>query len=446
MKHLIYLLTLIVITSSLKAQTVPVETIAKTPKAVMDDFMDQRFGMFIHWGPVTLRGTEIGWSRGKGVSTADYDSLYKEFNPVLFSADRWVKTAKDAGMKYLTITSKHHDGFCLWPTAYSDYNIMHSSYKRDIVGELAEACKKYDIKFCVYFTVLNWHDPNYPIHIPSSKEVDPNADMNKFVRTMKNQLQEIVTKYDPYMIWFDGNWESPWKNEYAMEVYTLLKKLNPNLIINNRLKGIDSLKGTANDHAQLTPGTIGDYATPEQKIGELNMTDPWETCMTICNQWAWKPNDAMKTVKECIQTLAKTSGGNGNLLFNVGPMMDGRIEERQVIRLKEMGDWLKIYGESIYGTKGGPFKPNEVFAATRKGNKLYVHVFERKSAALTLPALANVKAVKAYLLKGDKINYSQNAGGAITLQLPEELPDSNDSVIVLELNTNTENIPVVLEF
>lgn len=424
-------------TSNDQVQAAGIDPALKTPKAVLDDFMDQRFGMFIHWGPVTLRGTEIGWSRGTDVAVQEYDNLYKEFNPVLFNAETWVKTAKDAGMKYLTITAKHHDGFCLWPTKFSDYNIMNSPYKKDIVGALAKACKKYDIKFCVYFTVLDWHDPNYPVPVPGAKTLNPNADMTKFVATMKNQLQEIVTQYQPYMLWFDGNWESPWKNEYGAELYTFLKKLDPKVIINNR---IGASQGS--DHPNLSPSILGDYATPEQKIGDLNMNNPWETCMTICNQWAWKPNDQMKTIKTCIQTLAKTSGGNGNLLFNVGPMLDGRIEQRQIDRLKEMGDWLKIYGESIYGTKGGPFKPNEVFAATRKGNKLYIHVFERKTADLILPALPGVKVNKAYLLKGGSISQRQDNNGVITLQLPAQLPNADDSVIVLELNTNAENLAI----
>lgn len=423
----------------LKAQSSSIDPSIKTSKAVMDDFMDQRFGMFIHWGPVTLRGTEIGWSRGTSVPVEDYDNLYKEFNPVLFDADAWVKTSKDAGMKYLTIISKHHDGFCLWPTKFSDYNIMNSPYKKDILGELASSCKKYDIKFCVYFTVLDWHDPNYPIHLPSyppSPDIDPKANMDKFVVTMKNELKEIVTRYHPYMLWFDGNWESPWKKEYAADIYAYLKKLDPNVVINNRL-------GANDDHSKLTAETIGDFATPEQKIGEFNLNIPWETCMTLCTQWAWKPNDTMKTLKQCIQTLSKTAGGNGNLLFNVGPMPDGRMEQRQVKRLKEMGNWLKIYGESIYGTKGGPFKPNEIFAATRSGNKIYIHVFEKKSNTLTLPALKNVTVKQAYLLRGDKIDYNQDAGGTVTLQLPGQLPDTNDSVIVLELTTNAETIPVI---
>ncbi|QNK63476.1 alpha-L-fucosidase [Pedobacter sp. PAMC26386] len=435
MKILYNLFFFLALSVQLYAQKSIIDPAIKTTKVVMDDFMDQRFGMFIHWGPVALRGTEIGWSRGVTVPTAEYDNLYKEFNPVLFDADKWAKTAKDAGMKYITITSKHHDGFCLWPTAYSTYNIMNSPYKKDIIAELANACKKYDMKFCIYFTVLDWHDPNYPMHISTAKEQDPKADMNKFVLTMKNQLTEIISKYHPYMLWFDGNWESPWKNEYGVDIYTLLKKLDPNVIISNRL-------GANDKHTELSPAIIGDFATPEQKIGELNMNIPWETCMTIADQWSWKPNDKMKTLKQCIQTIAKTAGGNGNLLFNVGPMLDGRIEERQITRLKEMGDWLKVYGESIYGTKGGPFKPNEIFAATRKGNKLYLHVFERKTADLILPSLSGARIKKAYFIKGGQIKYTQKRKWAITIQLPKVLPDSINSVIVLELDTNAEKLPV----
>src|SRR5882762_4678833 len=140
---------------------VTAQTVTKIPGKSMKEFMDKRFGMFIHWGPVTLRGEEIGWSRGKEIPANEYDNLYKEFNPVLFNADAWVKTAKDAGMKYLTITAKHHDGFCLWPTKVSSYNIGNSPFKRDLVGELAQACRRQGITFCVYFTVLDWHDPNY---------------------------------------------------------------------------------------------------------------------------------------------------------------------------------------------------------------------------------------------------------------------------------------------
>jgi alpha-L-fucosidase len=441
MKHFFNLMLLLFFVVPARSQTTLKINDIQTPKAVIADFMDQRFGMFIHWGPVTLRGTEIGWSRGNEVPIEDYDQLYKEFDPRLFNADKWAQTAKDAGMKYLTITAKHHDGFCLWPTAYSDYNIMNSPFKRDVVGELAAACKKYDIKFCVYFTVLDWHDPNYAAQ-PGSN-VKP--DMGKFVTTMKNQLTEIIQNYHPYMLWFDGNWESQWNNGYANEVFAHIKKLSPNVIVNNRLKSPPKGSAMGSDHPILIPGTVGDYATPEQKTGKLNIIDPWETCMTIANHWSWMPNDKLKSLKQCIQTLASTSGGNGNLLFNVGPMPDGRIEARQVTRLKEMGDWLKLYGESIYGTKGGPYAPTDVFATTRKNNVLYVHVFQRKSAELLLGGLKGFKVLKASFIKGSKVAFQQNdAKGEVVLQLPDALPESSDAVIKLELDKNAELIPIVI--
>lgn len=422
----------------IKAQELGAEI--KTSKAVMDDFMDKRFGMFIHWGPVTLRGTEIGWSRSNEVPAEDYDNLYKEFSPVLFNADEWAKTAKDAGMKYLTITAKHHDGFCLWPSAYTEYDIMASPYKKDIVGELAKACKKYGIKFCIYFTILDWHDKNYPLHNNENKVPDPNADMDKFRLTMKNQLKELVVNYDPYMIWFDGQWESPWTDAMGADIYKYLKGLKKDLIINNRLgKEMSGVNKDVVDYSKM----IGDYDTPEQKIGNINMDFPWESCITLCKQWSWKPNDKMKSLKECIQTLVKTAGGNGNLLFNVGPMMDGRIEGRQTERLREMGTWLAKYGTTIYGTKGGPFKPNNTYAVTRKGNLIYLHIFERNADKLILPVLADAKIKKAYFFNGEGVSFAQNMDFGVLINLPKVLPDALSSVIVLELDKNAEQLPII---
>ena len=437
MRYLFSLLLLGALVSSISAQT-NTQQVLETPKAAVADFMDQRFGMFIHWGPVALKGTEIGWSRGNEVPAPEYDLLYKKFDAPLFDADKWVQTAKNAGMKYLTITAKHHDGFCLWPTASSDYNVMNAPLKRDVVGELAKACKKYKIKFCVYFTVLDWHDPNYTQQA-GADGAKVKTDMRQFVNTMKNQLQEIIQKYQPYMLWFDGNWEGQWTNDYGKEVFEHIKKLSPNVVVNNRLQR----RHEGEEHSNLIPGSVGDYATPEQNIGALNMTTPWETCMTIATQWAWKPNDKVKSLKECIQTLARTSAGNGNLLFNVGPMADGTIEPLQVTRLQEMGKWLKVYGESIYGTKGGPFKPGETLATTRKGNVLYVHVFKNQNNALQLSGLTGYKILKAAFLKGKSLTFKQNTTGGLTINLPDVLPDENDTVIKLELDKNAELIPII---
>lgn len=396
---------------------------AFTQGTAMEDFMSKRFGMFIHFGPVTLRGTEIGWSRGREVPLEEYDTLYKEFNPVLFNADTWVKAAKDAGMKYLVITAKHHDGFCLWPTAVSHYHVGNSPFKRDIVGELAQACRRQGITFCVYFTVLDWHDPDYPVKSPHDTSLNVKGDMGRFVMTMKKELKEIVTRYHPFMLWFDGYWDKCWTVEDGKEIYRYLKALDPRLIINNRLG-----KGGALSDTQ----SVGDFLTPEQTIGKLNMKEPWESCITICNQWAWKPNDQMKTLKQCIQTLERTAGGNGNLLLNVGPMMDGRMEARQITRLKEMGDWLKKYGESIYDTKGGPYPPNDLFVATRKGKKIYVHLLEKKTGVLDLPFLSGIRVLKVHFMRGDDLAFTQDPQTCISIRLPDILPDPISSVIVLE--------------
>jgi len=396
---------------------------AFTQGTAMEDFMSKRFGMFIHFGPVTLRGTEIGWSRGREVPLEEYDTLYKEFNPVLFNADTWVKAAKDAGMKYLVITAKHHDGFCLWPTAVSHYHVGNSPFKRDIVGELAQACRRQGITFCVYFTVLDWHDPDYPVKSPHDTSLNVKGDMGRFVMTMKKELKEIVTRYHPFMLWFDGYWDKCWTIEDGKEIYHYLKTLDPRLIINNRLG-----KGGALSDTQ----SVGDFLTPEQTIGKLNMKEPWESCITICNQWAWKPNDQMKTLKQCIQTLERTAGGNGNLLLNVGPMMDGRMEARQITRLKEMGDWLKKYGESIYDTKGGPYPPNDLFVATRKGKKIYVHLLEKKTGVLDLPFLSGIRVLKVHFMRGDDLAFTQDPQTCISIRLPDILPDPISSVIVLE--------------
>lgn len=408
-------------------------------KSTLAQWQKDRFGMFIHWGPVALRGTEIGWSRGHQVPITEYDNLYKEFNPVLFDADSWAKTAKDAGMKYLVITSKHHDGFCLWPTAFSEYNIMASPYKKDILSELARACKKAGIKFCIYYTILDWHDSNYPIH-NDGKQPDPNADMNKFIATIKSELKEIITKYDPYLLWFDGQWESAWTDGMGSDLYKYLKGLKKDLIVNNRLgKEMSGVDSKTVDFKKM----IGDYDTPEQKIGEFNLDFPWESCITICQQWSWKPNDKMKSLKECLNTLIRTASGNGNLLLNVGPMFDGRMEQRQINRLKEIGEWLSKYGESIYETKGGPYTPNCNYSATRKGNKIYLHLYAPNGKELLVPSLPGVKIIQSSIMNGPDVQMKQ-INEQYQFTLPATLPDSISNVLILTLDKPAMELPAII--
>jgi alpha-L-fucosidase len=422
----------LMVSMNVNGQTVPANI--KTPDAILQDFMNKRFGMFIHWGPATLRGGDISWSRNREVAQTDYDSLYKEFDPVLFNADAWVKAASDAGMKYLTITAKHHDGFCLWPSKYTTHTIANTPYKKDIVKQLNDACKKYGIKFCIYYTVLDWYDANYPLHNDGNKTPDPKADMGKFVQYMKNQLKELITSYHPYMLWFDGNWETPWTQDMAVDIYTYIKKLDAKVIINNRL-------GKAT-HKEMTPQTVGDYATPEQEIGKINMKDPWESCITIGTQWSWKPNDKMKSTAECIRILSRTAGGNGNLLLNFSPMPDGRLEARQVERLEEIGSWMKKNGAAIYGTKGGPYKPDSLFSSTRKGNKIFLHLYANNNGQLEIPSVPGRKVMKTYFLNKGTVRYKEDAG-KIILSWDGTMPDAACSIIVVELDQLVEDVPLI---
>jgi alpha-L-fucosidase len=321
----------------------------------------------------------------------------------------------------------------LWPSAYTNYNISKTPFNRDVVGELATACKQYGIKFCIYYTVLDWHHPDYPLHNDGNKIPDSNADMPRFVLYMKNQLKELINNYHPYMLWFDGYWETPWTQEMAVDMYTYIKKLDPSVIINNRLG--------KTDHRWITSETVGDYATPEQEIGKINMKDPWESCITLCHQWAWKPNDDMKSLSRCITTLSRTAAGNGNLLLNVGPMPDGRMEQRQIQRLKEMGDWLKINGEAIYGTKGGPYKPDSIFSSTRKGQKLFLHLYASNNGSLTIPAVPGKKIQKAYFLGGTAVGFKEE-GNKFEFTWTGNMPNAICSILVLEMDGNMETVPL----
>jgi len=396
--------------------------------ARMQWWREGRFGMFVHWGPVSLRGTEIGWSRGKQVPREQYDQLYKQFNPTKFDAEEWIEVAKDAGMKYLVITSKHHDGFCLWPSEYTDYHIGNTPFKRDVLKELSEACKENGVQFCTYHSICDWHHPDYPLDSPGGSTEKSTHNMPRYYQYLKHQSKEIIDNYGPLgIMWFDGEWEKPWTREYGNKLYDYLMKIQPTLIINNRVsKGRHGMAGTT----KQSHLNSGDYDTPEQRVGGFNRERPWETCMTICRQWAWKPDDQMKSARECIQTLLRTVGGDGNLLFNVGPMPDGQIEPRQVERLKEMGAWLEKYGDGVYATRGGPFKPGKWGASTCKDDKVYLYVMNwRSDGKLMLPAIAQ-KIISYRTLDSGQVSVKQGEG-SIEIYLPSS--DRDEIATVIEL-------------
>ena len=363
-----------------------------------------RFGMFIHWGPVSQKGTEIGWSRGAEIREGEYDSLYRTFNPVKFDADEWVSVAKNAGMRYIVLVSKHHDGFCEWDTRYTPYNIMKTPFARDVIGELSTACRRQGLAFGLYYSILDWHHPDYPLGSPGGKSKKPSPDMDRYNRYLKDQLRELVTRYGPFFtFWFDGQWEDPWTYERGADLYRYVRDLQPGILASNRVgRPRKGPEGTVSE-AERNPG---DYDTPEQEIGRFNRARPWESCITICEQWAWKPNDTLKSLERCIRTLIECAGGDGNLLLNVGPMPTGEIESRQVARLKEMGAWLAEFGTTIYGTRGGPYKPGAWGASTLKGDKVYLHIFSMPPGGLELPKITR-KILGAKLLTGGTVQLSE---------------------------------------
>jgi len=407
----------------------------KTNMNSLKEWQDLKFGLFVHWGPVSLRGTEIGWSRGRDVPIDEYDNLYKDFNPVLFDAEKWVGMIKAAGMKYMIITSKHHDGFCIWDSEFTEHDIMSSPFKRDILKELSDECKRQGILFGTYHSIADWHHPHYATRYGGDPRPVEDSDMELYVDYLKNQVNELIVKYDTDILWFDGEWEDAWTHEYGMDLYAYIRELKNDILINNRIdKGRQGMMGMTESSK-----FAGDFGTPEQEIGAFHPDVPWESCITICKQWAWKPNDEMKSMKECIQTLARTVGGGGNLLLNVGPMLDGRIEQRQIDRLVEMGSWLEINGESIYGTNAGPFKPTDWMVSTQKDKRIYVHLFTLPESQLVLPALNKTKILTAKLLDGNELTFKQTKEN-VSINLPEEKVDTINTVVVLELNKEAASL------
>lgn len=402
----------------------------RTHAVALKNFQDMRFGMFVHWGPISIKGTEIGWSRGREIPIDTYDSLYLQFNPVNFNADEWIGLAKDAGMKYFVITSKHHDGFALWPSEYTDYDIASTPYKKDVLKDMELACEKQGIMFGTYHSVLDWHHPDYTTRYGGDPRPVDSSTMVNYKKYLFNQVKELVQNYHTNILWFDGQWEGSWTHQDGMELYKYIRDMRDDILINNRVdKGFKGMAGMTDSVAKYA----GDYGTPEQRIGGFNRDFPWESCITVGEQWAWKPNDKLKSADEIVHTLIKAVGGDGNLLLNVGPMPDGRIEPRQVELLKEVGKWLKINGEGVYGTRGGPFLPNDRLASTHAGQYIYLHVMDQSLREIVLPFPEGVKATRVSVLGGNTVSYD-NRDRELVIRVPDDLPKSPAYVLKIRIN------------
>lgn len=402
-------------------ETVDYPPYLKASPKVMQKWDDLTFGLFMHWDMSSVLGVEISWAKqnrvdvkGEGeIPDIIYNQLYKSFNPQEFDAKKFVEVAKNAGMRYIVFTTKHHGGFCMFDTKLTDYKITNTAFGRDVTKELADACHAAGMGFGIYYSQPDWHHPDFI-----------KKDFDAYRPFLYGQLTELLTNYGKVdMLFFDGLFYG--QKEYkTKELFKLIRTLQPDIVINERC------------------GLPADYKCPEQVVGAFNNKDYWESCMTLGTSWSWKTNDKFKSTNECISILISTVGGDGNLLLNVGPMPTGIIEYRQADILKGMGDWLKKYGESVYSLDGGPYKPAGWGASTNKGNVVYLHILSWNDIPDYFPALG-LKIEKSELLTGGEVKVEESSLGLKFIVDPK-YRQTPSTIIKLTLKGKTADIKPIL--
>ncbi len=404
-------------------------------------FEEARFGMFIHFGPYSVLGDGEWVMTRRPIRRDSYLRLQNFFNPQAFDAKAWVKTAKDAGMKYMIFTSRHHDGFSNWDTKQSDWNIMNTPYGKDLIRQLADECRKEGLKLGFYSSPLDWMRDDYQWRTGRTGQYSGRtapSDWEHYIEFMKAQLTELLTQYgDIAVIWFDGHWDQTADENrtdqtaavdwHYPEIYGLIKKLQPNCLI-------------ANNH-HLPPFEGEDYQVFERDVpgenkagysGQAVARMPLETCQTIGSSWGFSMTDYnFKPTRQLVHLLVRTSGMGANLLLNVGPMPDGRIDATSTQRLKEMGQWLEKYGHTVYGTSAGWMKPAPWGAITCKEDTYYIHVLDPSHTdgvlALNIPGFRSAR-----LLSGTGKLGVAHKNGVVAFTLPET-PDPIDTIIEVKV-------------
>lgn len=440
----------------------PVDFLSETKELKdqrMEWWREARFGMFIHWGLYAIPAGEWAgethhaeWIRTTArIPLETYDNFVEEFNPVKYNPKEWVRMAKDAGMKYIVITSKHHDGFCLFDSDYTDFDVMSTPYHKDILKELADECHAAGIKICWYYSIMDWHHPDYlPRRGWEIDRTEEGAGLDTYISYMKKQLKELVRNYgDIGVLWFDGEWEGTWSNERGKDLYNYVRNLQPDIIINNRVDvGRSGIAGMTrgNEYA-------GDFGTPEQEIPATGLKGvDWETCMTMNDHWGYNKHDTnWKSSKDLIRKLTDIASKGGNFLLNVGPTAEGLFPEASIQRLEEMGKWMNINGESIYGTQASPFNKLNWGRCTQKelnvGTRLFFHVFKwPENGILTVPGIYN-QPLQAYLLADEenlqlKVDRKEDA---LLIHVSDTPPDTINSVVVLDIlgSPDISNPPLI---
>jgi alpha-L-fucosidase len=394
-------------------------------------YRDSRFGMFIHWGVYSQLGQGEWVMQNRELNVPTYEWLASNFNPVKFDAREWVSLAKSAGMRYITITARHHDGFSMFATKATRYNIVDwTAFKRDPMKELADECRRQGVTLFFYYSQLDWHHPDYFPRGNTGKAAGrpESGDWNRYIDFMDRQIEELLTNYGPLGgIWFDGMWdkpEAPWRLD---RTYALIHRLQPAaLVIPNHHKAPLPGEDVQTFEQDLPGANTAGFNTKE--IGTL----PLETSLTMNASWGFNLTDRrFKSVRETIGYLARAAGADANLLLNVGPRPDGTIQPEAVERLQAVGQWLAKNGESIYGTRRGPVPPRPWGVTTRRGARVYVHVLDWADRTLSLPAWGERVTSARMLATGERVTVTDTDGG-VTLTLPAASPGELNRVVVLE--------------
>jgi len=415
----------------------------------MQWWRDARFGMFIHWGLYAVpagewEGKKIGgigeWIQDRAnIPREEYEKLARQFNPTKYDPKAWAAAMRDAGMKYVVITSKHHDGFCLFDTDTTEYDVVDATpYGKDLLTPLAEACRAQGIRFCTYYSIMDWHHPAQakanqnrynPTRIVEGRK-------REYVDYMKAQLTDLLDSCDPEVLWFDGEWPGWWTEEDGRDLYRFLREKKPSLIVNNRVgKGRKGMEGLSKGDQEYS----GDFGTPEQRIPGTGLPGvDWESCMTMNNTWGYRKDDHnWKSAETLIKNVIDTASKGGNYLLNVGPTAEGEIPQPSLERLAAIGDWMDVNSESIYGTQASPFKATPWGRCTQKKmdgkTRLYLHIFDwPEDNKLEMGSVAGNPAA-AFLLADKTAVDVAVTGTGVSLKLPGQKPAGFAPVVVLDV-------------
>ena len=404
-----------------------------------------RFGLFIHWGLYSVPAgewkgdtTHAEWIRTTAqIPIHEYEKFVQQFNPVKFNAMLWVQMAKAAGMKYIVITTKHHDGFCMFDTKQTDFDIMSTPFHRDVMKELSEACKKEGIQLCFYHSIMDWHHPDYlPRRDWEKDRTATGANFSNYITYLKSELKELLSNYGKIgVLWFDGEWENTWTHQKGQDLYQYVRSLEPSIIINNRVDvGREGMEGLTK-----AGGFVGDFGTPEQEIPATGITGmDWESCMTMNDHWGYNSHDNdWKSAEDLVQKLVDIASKGGNFLLNIGPTSEGVFPQPAVERLKDIGSWMAVNHESIYGTQASPFKKLDWGRCTQKpitgGTRLYLHIFNwPEDGKLIIPGLGS-QVTNCFSLSDKRKLKAVRNGNSYTIDVSSVAKQDYSTVIVLDI-------------